>query len=179
MTMPIGRCRDRSRASHSQESGFVIVLVMTILAALLVAGAIALSLQLGATRQAGLVKSSRSALYCAEAGLQFARDVLIDNRASWSLILDADASNDPVWYPITGEIDEPADGALDYQVTVRDDGDDTNLAADSNDTIIVVSRCTKYADAPAEVMEVISMTGSSHAYRAQAGQGPGNTGNAN
>ena len=163
--------------TRNSQSGMAMVLVITVLAALLAVGAIGLSLQLGSTKSAGLVKDSRSALYCAEAGIAAARNILTANRSIWNDLLDGDPSNDPAWYPITGDIDN--DGIADYSVTVRDDGDDTDPTTDDNDTIIVISVCTKYTDAPSSVMEVISMQGQGHSYRNQSGQGSGNTGNAN
>ena len=158
------------------------VLVITILAALLGIAAIGLSLQLNSTKSTGLIKDTRAALYCAEAGLAAARATLIANREEWGDVLNGD----PVtWYSttdpegITGDAD--GDGVTgDYSVTIRDDGDDTVFTTDDNDTIIVTSTCLLYeTTAPASVIEVISMLGQGHAYRNQSGQGSGNTGNAN
>ncbi len=166
------------RTSRNRESGMAMVLVITVLAALLAIGAIGLSLQLDSTKSTSLVKDSRSALYCAEAGIAFARNELTANRNIWNDLLDADTANDPPWYPLVGDYDQ--DGVNDFSVTVRDDGDDTDLTTDSNDTIIVVSVCTKFLPrAPSTVMEVISMQGQGFSYRNQSGQGAGNTGNAN
>lgn len=164
------------RQKHD-ESGMAMVLVITVLAALLAIGAIGLSLQLNSTKSATLVKDNRAALYCAEAGIAKARNVLVANRSVWNDLLDGNPNALP-WYPITGDID--GDGVDDYSVTIRDDGDDTTLTADSNDTIIVTSACTKFLPAaPATVIEVISMQGQGNEYRNQSGQGAGNTGNAN
>lgn len=169
------------RTTRNSESGMAMVLVITVLAALLAIGAIGLSLQLNSTKSAGLAKDSRSALYCAEAGIAAGRNLLAANRAVWDDILDTDPLNNPDWYdPVTGILgDIDNDGVNDYSVTIKDDGDDTNLAADSNDTIVVMSVCTKYSNTPISVTEVISMRGGGHSYRAQSGQGSGNTGNAN
>lgn len=164
--------------TRNSESGVAMVLVVTVLAALLAVGAIGLSLQLDSSKSASLVKDSRSSLYCAEAGIAKARLLLTANRDLWNNLLDADTTNDPVWYPITGDID--ADTVDDYTVTVRDDGDgDDDPTTDFNDTIIVESVCTKFDTAPATVLEVISMLGQGFGYRNQSGQGAGNTGNAN
>lgn len=166
--------------TRNSESGMAMVLVITVLAALLAVGAIGLSLQLNSTKSATLVKDSRSALYCAEAGIAAARNILTANRAVWNDLLAWNADNTltkPVWYPITGDIDD--DGVMDFTVTIRDDGDDLDPLTDFNDTIIVVSVCTKYGDSPSSVMEVISLQGGGHSYRNQSGQGSGNTGNAN
>lgn len=153
------------------------VLVITMLAALLAVGAVMLSLQVNSTKSTALVKDSRSALYCAEAGIAFARNQLTASQSIWNDLL---AGNPPAGfqYPLTGDFDQ--DGVDDFSVTIRDDGDDTDLTTDSNTTIIVISECTKFAGkAPATVMEVISMQGQGFSYRNQSGQGAANTGNAN
>ena len=158
------------------------VLVITILAALLGIAAIGLSLQLNSTKSAGLVKSTRSSLYCAEAGLQAARATIVANRATWNDVL-ATATTNPTWYGagISGDFDNDGTGG-DYLVTIKDDGDDGDPDTDDNDTIVVTSVCTNPAlanVAPATVIELISLKGQGHTYRAQSGCGPGNTGNCN
>lgn len=173
----------RARSSNP-ESGMAMVVVVTILAALLAGGAVALVLQVGNTKQAGLVKSQRAAMYCAEAGLVAARGALSATPSLWNALLDADPDNNPSWYPhgvgVTGDIDQPPDGDVDYQVVVRDDDDgDGDPESDANARIYVISRCIKYPNTPAEIVELIDMSGAGHTYRNQAGQGPGNTGNAN
>jgi hypothetical protein len=181
----------KRRRQKNSESGMAMILVITIMATLLAVGAVGLSLQLNDTKTTRLVKSHRASLFCAESGLAAARNILTSNRSAWNDMLDdlqtgTDVNNnDPAFYKngttigITGDIDVPADGEDDYVVTIRDDGDDTDFATDSNDTIIVESTCTKFSNAPATVIEVISMEGQGNAYRNQSGQGPGNTGNAN
>lgn len=177
LTRPVSRRVD-------PEAGLAMVVVVTVLAALLAGGAVALVLQLGSTKQAGLIKNQRAAMFCAEAGLVDARSILQANVGAWPALLDTDATNNPSWYPhgvgMTGDIDSPLDGEPDYVVVVRDDGDgdgDPNL--DSNGRLFIVSRCIKYPETPSEILAYIDMSGGGHAYRNQAGQGPGNTGNAN
>ena len=65
--------------TQSAERGTIMVLVITILAALLAAAAVALYLQVSSTRAAGISSHTRSSLYCAEAGLaglEGSRDVI-------------------------------------------------------------------------------------------------------
>ncbi len=158
------------------------VLVMVILVAMLAGGAVALSLQLGSTKQVGLASDSRGALYCAEAGLSAARPVIGARYADWVDVLDTDPGNDPTWYPFTGDLD--GDGTDDYLVTMRDNDDETAPAV--NDTtrdndlkIFVISSCTRYPDTPREVLELIKYEGGGAIYRNQSGCGSGNTGNCN
>jgi hypothetical protein len=81
------------------------LLVATLLVALLAGGAVALYVQLQGTKSAGLVKASKSSLFCAEAGVISARQTLALNYSSWGVLLDGNPSNDPTWYPVSGDLD--------------------------------------------------------------------------
>lgn len=168
-----------------RERGSVLVLVMTLLAALFAAGATVLYLQLSSTRSAGLVNRTRSALYCAEAGIAMARPILGNNYASWSAALDNDPGTVPAFqYPIVGDIDNPPDGVNDFSVTIRDNDDElppleNNPNKDNDLSIYIVSRCTKFGDMPRTVMELVTYQGGGNVYRNQSGFGPGGTGNKN
>jgi hypothetical protein len=158
------------------------VLVMIILVALLAGGAVMLSLQLGSTKQVALASSARGALFCAESGLAASRSVVGANYADWADVLDSDPSNDPGWYPITGDLD--GDGVDDYSVTIQDNDDelpplDNDPTKDNDLKIFVLSTCTMYPDTPQEILELVTYEGGGAVYRNQSGQGSGNTGNAN
>ncbi len=165
------------------QQGSILVLVMTLLAALFAAGATVLYLQLSSTRSAGLMNRTRSALYCAESGVVAARPIIGNNYASWPAALDADPGTNPAFvYPIVGDID--GDGTNDYSVTIRDNDDElpplpNNPNADNDLSVFIVSRCTKYGDMPRTVMELVTYQGGGNVYRDQAGFGPGGTGNKN
>jgi hypothetical protein len=45
--------------------------------------------------------------------------------------------------------------------------------------VFVVSKCVRYPETPREVTELIYYSGAGNSYRNQAGQGAGNSGNAN
>jgi len=170
------------RDPRRHERGSALLLVTLILVALLAGGAIALYVQVLDVRSTGLVRQSRTSLYCAEAGLAAARRLVADNMQDWTLILDADPGNNPVWYPVTGDLD--ADGVDDYVVTVRDNDDeaspvDNDPTVDLDQRVFVVSACVSNADVPRELTEMLSFSGAGHLYRNQAGQGAGNTGNVN
>ncbi len=134
------------------------VLVLTVLAALLAGGAVALMLQVNATKSSGITAANRRALFCAEAGLAAARTYMVLNSSGWDLMLDADASNDPSGYPVTADID--GDGTDDVEVTIRDDDDDTDPTSDVNGRVFLVSKCTKYPTYEAEVLEFIDVASS-------------------
>jgi hypothetical protein len=166
------------------ESGAAVAVVMVLVSALLTAGALAVHLAVGDTRATGYAAASRSALYCAEAGLASARALIGASYASWPLLLDDDPANDPSWYPIRADLDAPADGVTDFEVTIRDNDDE--LAPVANDPrrdndlrVFVVSRCTRHRETPRQVLELITYEGGGNVYRNQSGQGAGNAGNVN
>lgn len=164
------------------ERGSIMLVVAMVLVALLAGGGIALYVQVSSTRSTGYLASSRAALYCAEAGLAVGRRVIGMNVGDWPAILDNSDSNNPSWYPLTGDLD--GDGEADYEVTIRDNDDElppdpNNPMTDNDLTVFVVSRCTRYPETPREVFELVSYSTGSAGYRNQAGQGTGNTGNAN
>lgn len=160
------------------------LVVAGILVALLAGGGIALYVTVQGTKSTGYLKNTRSALYCAEAGLAAARVMIGQDPTEWNLLLDDDPSNDPAWYPITGDLDTPLDGIDDYVVVIRDNDDE--LPPDANDPtrdrdlgVFMISKCTKYPETPREVFELVFFELGDRAYRNQSGQGAGNTGNAN
>lgn len=181
----------RAKRQHNKESGMAMVLVITILAALLGIAAVGLSLQLNSTKSTALVKDTRAALYCAEAGLAGARATLVANRDTWGDVLSGTTvtwynsvppidETDPTLLPlgISGDIDGDA-ATFDYSVTIRDDGDDGDPLTDNNDTIVVTSTCVLYSNtAPASVTEVVSLLGQGGGYNNQGGQGEKGDGNA-
>jgi hypothetical protein len=172
------------RDRRDPERGSVMLLVSIILIALLSGGAIALYIQMSSNKQVGFTSTSRASLYCAESGLAEARATIGAFYSVWNDILDTDPANDPPWYPIRGDIDDPKDGVTDFEVTVRDNDDEpTSMPNDpthDNDLkIFIISKCTKYPDAPREVLELVVYDQGQQQYRNQAGQGSGNTGNAN
>ena len=169
--------------THSRaQRGSTMVVVLVLLVALLAAGAIALRMQLSNTKASGIVRATKSSLYCAEAGLAAARPRIGGAYALWSDMLDADPSNDPAWYPVLGDLD--GDGTNDYRVTIRDNDDEAapapNKPHEDNDLrIFLVSQCTRASESDRQVLELIAYDGGGTVYRNQAGQGAGNTGNIN
>ena len=158
------------------------LLVATLLVALLAGGAVALYVQLQGTKSASLVKASKSSLFCAEAGVIAARPTLAQNYLDWPTLLDSSTSNDPSWYPVTGDLD--GDGVNDYQVTIKDNDDEVPPAPDDpeldNDRrVFAVGRCLKNSDVSRQVMELLVVGGGGYVYRNQAGGGAWNTGNQN
>ena len=168
-----------NRRNDIAQRGSTMVVVLAILVALLGAGAVALYLQVADTRTTALVKKSRESLFCAEAGLGSGRAAFGENYAQWNLILDQDPDNNPIGYPLQGDMDG---GEMDYEVTLIDNDDEfptPDPYRDSDLSIFIVSTCLKYPDTPREVMELVKFEGMGSVYRNQQGQGQGNTNNNN
>lgn len=164
------------------ERGSAMIIVMVILVALLGAGAVAIHLQVSDTKATGLIKAGRDSLYCAEAGLNYARPIVGEFFATWPEVLDGDDANNPDWYPIEADLDD--DGELDFRVTLEDNDDERPPAVndrtkDRDLRVFVVSECLKFPDTPRKVLELVSYRGGGTYYRNQAGQGSSNTGNIN
>lgn len=129
-----------------------------------------------------MVKASRSSLFCAEAGLSASRSIITLNHATWPLVLDADLTNNPPWYPIRGSIDSDPDD--DFEVTIRDNDDElpptlNDPTRDIDLQVFAVARCIKNANASREIVELLQVAGGGHLYRNQAGGGAAGTGNQN
>jgi len=183
MTTATSRTRRGAAADPDRgQRGAAMLLVASLLVALLAGGGVALYVQLQSTKGAGLVKASRASLYCAEAGLSFARSIISLNYLTWSLALDSLPTNDPAWYPIAVDID--GDAVNDVVVTIRDNEDElppavNNPARDNDRQVFAVSRCTKHTAASPEIVELLLVAGGGHAYRDQGGGGAFNAGNQN
>lgn len=172
----------RSRAGR--QRGAALMTTMIILTGMLVAAGTSVYLLTAETRSIAYTASARRALFCAEAGLATARSVVAGNYATWSDALDSNPANDPYWYPITGSLDGVAGAPPDFEVTLRDNDDelpplDNNAAQDNDLKVFIVSRCVKYPEYPRAVTELVEYSSGGNVYRNQAGQGAGNTGNAN
>jgi hypothetical protein len=164
------------------QRGGALIVVMIILTSLIAGTGIALYVHLNQTRGAGIVRQGRDATYCAEAGLARARARIAENQPLWGSMLDTNASNDPSWYPITGDVD--GDGVPDFQVTIRDNDDEAPPApldptVDNDLVVFLVSRCTRFNEVPREIVEMVFHDGAGAGYRDQSGQGSANTGNVN
>jgi hypothetical protein len=140
------------------------IVVMVMITALLAAGAVVVILVTSDTRAAGDSSNGRKARACADGGLAAARAIVRANDATWPMVLDLDGTNDPVWYPIRGYLDDAVHGAgdpFDYEVTLRDDHDEVPPAADdptvdTNLNVIAVARCLRYPDVPVTVHEIVA-----------------------
>ena len=151
-----------SRGRTQGERGAILLFVLVILAALLTGAGIALYVQLGSTRGAGLARFARSSLYCSEAGLQAARPIIINNYPTWNAVLDPMVAN-PAWYGTGGIMGDAGDGDADnddWLVTIEDNVDEfpvNNPDRDNDLTVVVRSQCLMFLpDQPREVVEIVN-----------------------
>lgn len=169
-----------SRLARTKERGSAMVVTMIVVAALLAGAAVLASMQLSSNRSTELTRNGLAALYCAEAGLTAARAHVANNYAVWTAALaancaDADCTTlvQPTWLG-TGAFSHDVDGGAvsdDFQVYIRDNDDEPSgtqdYAADVDDQVFIVARCTKYADTPKQVEELIKYKPAMNPYCAQ------------
>lgn len=161
------------------QRGSILVVVLVILIALLAVGAVAVRMLTTDTRGLRNKKLATDSRYCAEAGLNVARPVVAAHYADWNDVLDGEPY--PDWYPIRGDLDQPADGVADYEVTIADNNDEfeptrLNPARDNDLKIILESKCLKFERYNKTLLSLIELPRSGGCPYPQAGQGCGNTG---
>jgi len=165
---------------RDRERGSAMIVTMIVVTSLLAGSAALVSMQMSGNRSTDLTRTGISALYCAEAGLVAARPVVAASYARWNGSLGTGA--EPGWLSsINHDVD--GDGVADFVITLKDNDDElpplTNDPTHDNDLkIFIVSTCTKYPDAPKQVMELVQYNGGGNCYQSQQG-GCGGNGNSN
>jgi len=138
-------------------------------------------MQVNSNRATELTRDGLASLYCAEHGLTAGRQAVLDAYGAWNPALlancaDSDCNSlvEPT-FTGTGVFSHDIDGgaaSVDFRVFIRDDDDDSGVqdyTTDVNDTIFIVSRCTKYPDTPKQVEMLIKYTPGMPPYAAQEG----------
>lgn len=180
-TLPMKRIRQR---------GSAMLVTMVIVSSLLAGAAVLVSMQLVGNRASDVTRSGLSATYCAEAGLAAARNAVATNYQNWNAALTACNGvypcAEPAWLqsPAVNHLDADGDGQPDYQLYIKDNDDEQLPSAndpkiDSDQRVFIVSLCTRYADTPKEVEELIEFSGGGQNYRSQQGLGRYSGGNNN
>jgi hypothetical protein len=156
------------------------LVTLIIIGALLAGAGVLLSVQMASNRSADLTRSGMTALYCAEAGLAAARQVVAENYIFWKEDLcDTAPCTEPTWmadgidektFPKEHDLD--GDGAADFTVWLRDNYDEfsgNDPAKDSDLQVYIVSKCIKFPDTPKQVEELILFEGGIECYPWQLG----------
>jgi hypothetical protein len=169
--------------SNRRQRGAAMVTSMIVLSGLLVAAGASVYLLTAETKSTSFTASSRRSLFCAEAGLAAARNIVARNHGGWNAALDVNTA-DPAWYPITGYLEANGSGPPDFTVTLKDNDDelpplDNEPNRDNDLRVFIVSRCDRYPEHPRTVMELVEYSSAGHTYRHQGGQGGNNSGNTN
>lgn len=174
------------RVLKRRERGSAMLVTLIVIASLLAGAAVVVSMQLTTTQSSSLSKTGLSSLYCAEAGLAAAAGTVAANYGQWNTTLAADptGSQQPTWLGAAAfSHDLDGDGSDDFVITIKDNDDEIAPAVndptvDSDTKIFVLSTCTKYRDAPKQIMELVGMSSGGSCYKSQLG-GCGGNGNAN
>ncbi len=157
------------------------LVTLIIIGALLAGAGVLLSVQMASNKSQDLTRSGMSALYCAEAGLAAARQVVAEHYMDWKASLCTTAPcTEPAW--MTTGIDAKTspkghdldgDGQDDFRVWLRDNYDELSAtndpAVDSDLQVYLVSKCIKYDDTPKQVEELILFEGGIECYPWQLG----------
>ena len=162
---------------RGRERGSALLVTMIIIAALLAGAAVLVRMQMKQSQGSEMTRTTISALHCAEAGLTAARGVVMSNYAQWNASLGA--TTEPAWLaPVNHDID--GDNVADFQITLKDNDDDTpnDLTRDNDLTVYILSTCTKFAGVYTQVAELVRFNGGGNCYQSQLG-GCGGNNNAN
>ena len=171
--------RTRRRRGRAQRGGAALVLLLVLSGVSALIGALAIQGAVSDLRVAGAMRASKSAFYCAEAGINASRTWFGANYASWNAIFDPGMA-DPAGYPVTGDLD--GDGVADWSVTLRDNIDEfpaPNPLADNDLTAIMVSRCINPTMGARTLNEIVTSNAHGSNYRYQAGHGTNHAGTEN
>ena len=165
---------------RSSQRGSAMLVTMIIVGALLAGAAVLSSIQVSSNRSTELTRNGLGSLYCAEHGLTAARQYVISGYGLWAAALTANCADgdcttlvEPTFLSSTAFSHDVDGGALsnDFRVYIRDNDDEGTGAqvygTDADDTIFVVSRCTKFPDTPKQVEELIKYTPAMNPYCAQ------------
>ena len=173
---------------RQRERGSAMLVTMLIIAALMAGAGILLQLQLSSSRSSDFTRSGTAALYCAEAGIAAARNVVAQSYQAWngSMCTNPDPMlcTEPAWLAAgVGSHDIDGDGDADFLIYLRDNDDELPpLLPDGNTDndlqVFVVSRCLAFPDTPKQVEELVLHNGAPPGYSGQIGNtnGDGNRG---
>jgi hypothetical protein len=156
------------------------LVTLIIIGALLAGAGVLLSVQMASNRSSDLTRTGMSALYCAEAGLAVARQVVAEHYMDWKAALCTTATcTEPTWMAdgidlktFPNEHDLDGDGEADFTVWLRDNYDEfttNDPAVDTDLQVFLVSKCIKYPDTPKQVEELILFEGGVECYPWQLG----------
>lgn len=169
----LGRRRDRERGS-------AMLVTLILIAALLAGIAVLASLQLTSTKGTETTRVGLMSLHCAESGLAASHAEIGINRALVLAHIAANPYPGGAWttnptFITTMQRDIDGDGVVDLDIYIIDNDDgDGNTGADLDNRVWLISRCTKYPDAPKEVRELVEFGNMATVYDWQEGGAFGN-----
>lgn len=156
--------RARRATCRRRQRGVALVLVLSVMSVLLLAGMIGVGLLLASLRTTTQDVSSKRALSCAEAGLAVGKSYFAANYNLWDSYLACNlaANCSSSSYPLTGYSDA-VNGRGGYSVRIIDNLDETGTqdpAHDNDLTVIVESRCTDPLLPPRVVQQYVGLRSS-------------------
>jgi hypothetical protein len=159
---------------RNPEHGSAMLVTMIIITALIAGAASLTSIQMASSKSTELTREKNASMYCAESGLATARAAVAANYALWNAALAA--GTQPAWLAsLDRDLDD--DGSADFELTLRDNTDETTTddpTHDSDLSVFVASTCLEYPETPVSVAELVRYSGGGNCYQSQLGGCGGN-----
>ncbi len=142
----------------SRERGVALVLVLSVMSVLLLAGIIGVGVFMGGLRITAQDVAAKRALFCSEAGLAAGRAYFGLNYTTWDTYLRCNITRDCAGYPIVGYAD-PVNQRFQYTMDIIDNIDEPtpDPTHDNDLTVIVESRCTEPGLPPQPLQQIVSL----------------------
>ena len=170
---------------RTSQRGSAMLITMIVVSSLLAGAAALVGIETSSLKGTSIQRGGIESLYCAEAGLALARNVVAANYTQWAATLATSPSTaEPAWLSAgIGSHDLDGDGVADFTVYIKDDDDElpplaNDLTRDNNLRVFVVARCLSHSETPRELQQLIEVTGGGSCYKTQFG-GCRNDGNTN
>ena len=166
-----------------KEHGGAMMVTLIIILVLLAGAAMLVSIEVNSTRSTGMTRTGVTAMYCAEAGLTGARQVVANNYGQWPNNFCTNPNHDlctePTWIQSGFVHDLDGDGDVDVKVLLVDNDDEVasglanDPAVDVDRRVFIVAKCLTFPEAQRELSELVEVEGGVACNEAQKGKGTG------
>jgi hypothetical protein len=158
--------------TRRKEHGGAMMVTLIIILVLLAGASMLVSIEVNSTRSTGITRTGMTAMYCAEAGLTAARQVVANNQLEWagasptpgSICTNPDhtACAEPGWLQSSFVHDLDGDTDIDVKVVLVDNDDEfpvPDATKDSDRRIFIVAQCLTFPEATRAISELVEASG--------------------